>query len=94
MAKFEIEEIYWVDSAGQKEDGWLRTENNFKDYEDFFSKSVFCRTIGYVIYEDVNTLVLAGSLGEEAFENEKEFEFSGMMRIPKVCIQERKKPGS
>jgi hypothetical protein len=94
MAKFEIEEIYWVDSASSAETHWETTTDCFEELKENFSQPSEIRSIGYIIYEDQNILVMCQSLGEEAFQDEKEFEFHSIMRIPKICIQERKKPGS
>lgn len=73
LKKYPIMEIDWLDANAQKE--WMREQ-------DVDSSLTLCRSIGYLLKETDDTLVLVTALSTETF-------VSGVQVIPKHMIQSR-----
>ena len=89
MAKFEIEVIHWVDSSAG-ESKWHFTEDDLEDHSETLSKNAEIASVGFVILETDDVIVLTGHINAEANDS-IEYEFHCPMRIPKVCVFSRKK---
>lgn len=73
---YSIIEVVWVDSEA---------EQDWKPLAEVLEgpKSLECRTVGYLLMETEDRLVLAGSVSIDK-------QIHGHMTIPKVAIKERK----
>jgi len=72
-------EIIWID-AQTDNDSW----EEFEEYE--FSAPPLIHTLGFLVHEDKVQYVLAQSLGETVFKENKG-DMDSMMQIPKVSIK-------
>lgn len=74
---YRLVEVIWVDSRGVNEN-WILISDT-KDW-----RSLVMRSVGYVIYEDVDEIRIAPHLGVEPDDDEDQV--CGVMTIPKRAI--------
>jgi len=77
-SKFPIVLIEWEDSCSWSSE-WIFTKNLQKIYEN-----VYCWTVGWILNEDQETIVITQTLGDIHKENEQ---FTGVIQIPKSAIR-------
>jgi hypothetical protein len=81
MSKPQLVLIEWKDSL-QPVSGWSMLD----DLPSL--RSANCRTVGWVVGEDRDTLMLAQNVADLGTDNPQG---GGFMRIPKVCVTKRRR---
>lgn len=80
-APLQIVEVEWIDSTMMNKGGWLHPEEDeLPEAEDLIYRSV-----GFVLREDADVLVLALSV-----DSTGEDQANGVLAIPKVAVRDRR----
>lgn len=80
--RYPVVEILWLDSAQLDEGAWI-TRNRIEQA----AADLFQRTVGYLVFDGPDVLVVARSVSDWTDSEEK---LEGVLVIPRACIAEQR----